>query len=97
MLLAAAALSTASAAQDPALSASFADPVLIEAGGSNLGHRRLYPSPAAHDINGDGRVDLFIGDLRGHLTYALRNESGNYDQEIKLEDSKGEPLDFANW
>lgn len=75
----------------------FADPVRISAGDKLLGEGRLYPSPAMHDLNGDGRLDVFIGDLRGHITYALRGADGTFGSEQKLKDAKGKILDFGNW
>ena len=54
----------------------FKDPVRLNAGDKMLGKGRMYPSPAAHDLNGDGRFDIVIGDLRGHLTFALQQPDG---------------------
>jgi len=75
----------------------FANPVQVAAGSKLLGKGRLYPSPAMHDINGDGLLDVFIGDLRGHITYALRRADGTFDSEQKLKDALGNILDFGNW
>ena len=75
----------------------FADPVQVSAGDKLLGKGRMYPSPAMHDINGDGRLDVFIGDLRGHITYALRQADGTFSSEMKLKDALGKVLDFGNW
>jgi len=84
----------------PALTAQgtkFAAPVLLKAGDKVLGKGRLYPSPAAWDIDRDGRFDLVVGDLRGHLTYALQNADGTFAAEQKLKDVAGKVLDFGNW
>jgi hypothetical protein len=75
----------------------FKDPVRLHAGTKMLGMGRMYPSPAAHDINGDGRFDIVIGDLRGHLTFALQQADGTFGAEQKLNDAKGKVLDFGNW
>ena len=75
----------------------FHDPIRIEAGDKMLGKGRMYPSPAAHDINGDGRFDIVIGDLRGHLTFALQGADGTFGSEQKLKDAHGKVLDFGNW
>ncbi|MEZ6038585.1 MAG: hypothetical protein R3F29_13975 [Planctomycetota bacterium] len=81
------------------LAAQFADPVLLHAGKKPLGNKRLYPSPTAHDIDGDGRLDYVIGDLPGRLTYALRlpGDAIAFGPEQKLQDAAGAQLDFGNW
>ena len=76
---------------------SFAPPVQIKAGKKLLGKGRMYPSPGFHDINGDGLKDVFIGDLRGHITYALRKQDGTFDNEQKLKNARGRIIDFGNW
>jgi len=75
----------------------FKAPVRLNAGDKMLGMNRLYPSPAAHDLNGDGRFDIVVGDLRGHLTFALQRADGTFDSEQKLNDAEGKVLDFGNW
>ena len=75
----------------------FKEPVRISAGDKMLGMGRMYPSPAAHDLNGDGRFDIVIGDLRGHLTFSLQNADGTFANEQKLKDASGKILDFGNW
>lgn len=85
---------------------SFAPPVLIEAGAPTkagptvLGKGRLYPSPVLHDLDGDGRLDVVVGDLRGHLTTALRlpgDGAPKFAAEQKLLAKDGKDLDFGNW
>lgn len=77
----------------------FALPKQLHAGEALLGKSRLYPSPVAHDIDGDGLADLVVGDLRGHLTYALRlpGDGIRFGNEQQLEDAEGKILDFGNW
>jgi len=87
---------TTALAQSP----TFAAPVRLMAGDKLLGHNRLFPSPVFHDLNGDGRLDLVLGDLRGLITIALRNPGegpATYAAETKLLGADGKDLDFANW
>lgn len=78
----------------------FAAPVRLGAGKKLLGEGRLYPSPVFHDVNGDGLLDVVVGDLRGRITYALR-EAGDgvprFGAEQKWLGSDGKELDFHNW
>lgn len=78
----------------------FAAPVRLLAGEKLLGVDRLYPSPMAHDVDGDGRLDLVVGDLRGRLTVALQ-QAGTapacYAAEKPLQDENGKDIDFHNW
>ena len=77
-----------------------AAPVQVLAGDSPLGHDRLYPSPVWHDADGDGALDLVVGDLHGRLTVARRLPGGGmpeYAAEQPLPDARGEQVDFGNW
>jgi hypothetical protein len=78
----------------------FAPPVRLKAGDKFLGFNRLFPSPAFHDVSGDGLPDLVVGDLWGHLTTALRQPGAGapvFGAETKLLAADGQPLDFHNW
>lgn len=81
--------------------AGFEAPEMIKSGdkpiGGSFGKRdRIYPSPALHDIDGDGLKDLIVGDLFGRLTVAKRTKDG-WGTEEKLKDSEGKDLKFKNW
>ena len=77
----------------------FAAPTRVMAGESYLGSKRAYPSPALHDVNGDGHMDLLIADLMGRVTVALGDGSKpmSFGEEKPLLGSDKEPLDFNNW
>ena len=80
----------------PEDTANFAPPVRITAGDALAGAGRYYPSPVVHDVDGDGRPDLVIGDLMGKVTVALRAENGLAAEQPVL-DRDGAPLKFHNW
>ena len=77
----------------------FAPPVRLMAGGKFLGGNRLFPSPVFRDMNGDGRLDVVVGDLRGRMTVALRQPGGAlaFGAETGLDGADVKPLDFHNW
>ena len=85
----------------PVQPAEFAAPVRIEAGEAMLGAGRLYPSPAFHDVDGDGNADIVVGDLFGKLTVAsaLLTEDGSiaWSEERPLQNREGKDLKFHNW
>lgn len=80
----------------------FAAPVRLEACPKKLGEGRLYPSPVLHDINGDDLLDVVVGDLRGRITFALREKTEGkgtprFSAEQELMGADGKELDFHNW
>lgn len=80
---------------------TFEAPVQLKAGDAPLGHKlgtadRLYPSPALHDLDGDGKIEMVIGDLRGSLTVSTRTKDG-WGEEKTLNGADGKPLKFSNW
>jgi len=97
-LAAFAAFGSSAAAQAPE-PIKFAAPKLIHAGDKPLGAGRYYPSPAFHDINGDGVLDLVIGDLIGKVTFApgVRGRPGVFGAEEPVLDRDGNQLKFENW
>ena len=86
-------------AQSDAVTATgFAAPVRLKAGAEFMGGKRLYPSPVFHDVNGDGQLDIVIGDLRGHLTVSLRRGAAmDFAAETRLMSADGRLLKFHNW
>jgi hypothetical protein len=89
----------ASAAGPDAI-ARFAEPVVLRAGDRAMGSRRMYPSPVFRDMNGDGRLDIVIGDLVGKITIANALEGDGAPQFARDEPMLGrdaKPLDFKNW
>lgn len=80
---------------------TFDAPVQVKAGDNFVGNQlnktdRLYPSPALHDLDGDGNLEMVIGDLRGTLTVTSRTKDG-WGEEKVLNGADGKPLKFSNW
>ena len=67
------------------------------AGDKFLGEGRYYPSPVMHDIDGDKRPDLVIGDLMGRVTFAPGTAHAAFGAEVKLKSRSGDDLKFSNW
>src|SRR5262245_49623043 len=86
------------AAQDGA-SGTFAAPVRLRAGEAFLGENRLFPSPVFYDVDGDGQLDVVVGDLIGKMTVALRKPGKQlaFAAETKLMAADGKEIDFHNW
>lgn len=87
-------------AQTQPVQPTFAPPVRLKAGDTFLGENRLFPSPVYHDLNGDGRADIVVGDLVGHLTVAHRAAdaaSALFAAEEKVLGADGEIVDLQNW
>ena len=84
-------------AQDAA--AAFAKPVRIKIGADYLASQRQIPSPVFHDVDGDGRLDVVIGDLLGGVTVATQTAAAGllFANEVPLRTVKRKPLRFHNW
>lgn len=89
----------AGAPSDPP-AATFKAPVRLTAGEADLGAKRLYPSPVLHDLDGDGHLDIVVGDLRGHLTVAPRipgDGPPRFAKEAPVLGADGKRIDLGNW
>lgn len=79
---------------------NFASPVRLMAGDSFVGANRLYPSPIMRDVDGDGRLDIVVGDLFGAVTYASRDANPQrigFAAKQSMKDIDGEKINFHNW
>jgi len=99
-MVASAILLTSPGSADETNRTRFAAPQRIRAGDAFLGEERLYPSPVLHDVDGDGRPDIVVGDLFGRVTVAHRLAAKSpvaFGVEKPLNDRDGKPLKFYNW
>ena len=79
---------------------TFAPPVRLKAGDKFVGEGRYFPSPVFHEMNGDGTLDVVVGDLMGKLTIALRRPGPGpiaFEKETSLKAADGKDLKFHNW
>ncbi len=76
--------------------ATFEAPVQLMAGDQTMGRKRLYPSPAMFDLDGDKKPEMIIGDLIGNLTVS-RRAGKTWGEPEPLRSKDGEPLRFHNW
>lgn len=75
----------------------FAAPVQLTTEGAGFSDM-IYPSPAFHDLDGDGVKDLVIGDLVGRLFHCgpVEGDDTSFGAMGRLE-ANGEPLELNNW
>ena len=79
----------------------FADPIRLEADGSPIdsGEYVAHSGPMLADYDGDGLVDLWVGNFRGHVQL-FRNvgtaQAPEYTTEGLLE-AEGETVRIKNW
>ena len=79
---------------------TFAAPLRLTAGGAPMGNDQLYPSPVLYDVDGDGALEMIVGDLRGNLVVSERLPSDDttaWSEPEPLERADGKPLEFNNW
>ncbi|MEM1422631.1 MAG: hypothetical protein AAGH64_01380 [Planctomycetota bacterium] len=73
----------------------FEAPVEIETAGRTF-EQTVYPSPAVFDLDGDGAVELYVGDLFGFIQVAHPTPDG-WARAKKMKDKSGNDLKFDNW
>lgn len=91
-------------AQSQTRDSIFEAPVRLMVGDEplNASANQAYPSPAVYDVDGDGQVELVVGDILGSLNvYENQNESGKGDpvwsKQVALKAADGSPIRVSNW
>jgi hypothetical protein len=70
------------------------------AGSEIMGVDQLYPSPAFFDLDGDGTLEMIVGDLVGNLMVSRRvpgDERLAWTRGEGLKGADKQPLKFHNW
>ena len=65
-----------------------------------MGNTQLYPSPALFDLDGDGVLEMIVGDLFGNLMVSKRVPGDDrlaWTRAEPMEGADGKPLKFNNW
>ncbi|MEE9395310.1 MAG: hypothetical protein V3W41_22690 [Planctomycetota bacterium] len=75
---------------------SFAAPVELTAGGKAISNL-MYPSPVLHDLDGDGKRELVLGEIFGTVRACTASADGLKWQKQVLLQAEGEKLKFNNW
>ena len=76
----------------------FAPPVPISPAAAAKIESILYPTPVLHDVDGDGALEMVIGDLPGNLWVCEKAEGGPMEwSEPKALEGPDGPLKFDNW
>ncbi len=57
----------------------------------------LFPSPTLHDLDGDGKRELVIGDLPGRIVFARPGDGIAKWQKREPLQSNKKPLKLNNW
>ncbi len=76
---------------------SFAGPVQLTTDGKPF-TGILYPSPLVHDLDGDGRPEMMIGEIFGTITVArpTGKELGEFGALEPMK-AAGKPIKLNNW
>ena len=74
----------------------FDAPVELTADGKPF-HGILYPSPRLHDADGDGKAELLVGDLWGHIRVARAGDTATSFGAIDKLRARDELLKLNNW
>ena len=87
------------AANDFEKPAVFAAPIPIAEPAAGPIAKLLYPTPVLQDVDGDGAVEMILGDLPGNLWVCERLDGdGPMDwSEPEPLSVDGRPLKFNNW
>ena len=78
--------------------AVFDAPVQLTAAGDPI-DSLIYPTPVLQDMDGDGKRELVLGDLRGFLYQCAPESPGSDVAWTKMENfqADGKPLKLHNW
>lgn len=80
---------------------TFADPVLIHAGGIpiDVGAQLGYAGPSLHDADGDGLLDLYVGSFKGKILLS-KNIGKPHSPAFQAPEwlqAEGRDIEVSNW